>query len=703
MKHGLLTSLTLPAAAVFAAPPIPTPTPVPTPAPALETLLVTASRDTRTLDVAAALSIAPDPARLLHDAPGANVTANGPITGIPQYRGLFGPRIAVSLDGNQLAPAGPNWMDPAISYAVTAQLEALEVYRGIAPVSVAQETLGGAIDARTRRMAFAEGESTRSRGRFMASAQSANEGYQVDGEFQMASDRRRIRAAVMLQRGEHGQFPGGEILPSSYARQRYDLGYGWRAGRHTVQIDWGYNDTGEAGTPALAMDIDYVEGDLLSASYRFDGDEGWAVEARMYASDLDHGMTNFHLRRPPRAPGLWRRNIASTDNRGFLAEVARLSGAARWRAGIDGFREKHDSNIDNPNNPLFFVANFNGAKREVYGAYLEHDRALTDTWSVELGARVNRVSTDADPIDGAPARMMPPARQLRDAFNAADRSRAETNIDAVAKLTGRLSERLGFYVGMAQKQRGPTYQERYLWLPLEASAGLADGQLYLGNSALDSERAMQFELGWDLATSRLQWHPRLFYYRIEDYIQGAPAPDNAPGARFVRMLNANTGRRRAAPLRFANVDAELYGFDMDWRWSLSDTLALKGLVNLVRGERRDIDDSLYRIAPANLSLELAYARGPWSAGIETIAYAAQNRVSGTHREQSTPGYATVNLRAAWQAGPALHLAIGVDNLFDRRYGAHLGGYNRAANPDVGLLARLPAMGLNVFGRLVYVF
>ena len=698
MKHApvwVLTTLTLPAAAVFAAPPAPSP--------ALETLLVSASRDTRTLDVTAALSAAPDPAQLLHDAPGANVTANGPLSGIPQYRGLFGPRIAVSLDGNQLAPAGPNWMDPPISYAVTAQLESLEVYRGIAPVSVAQETLGGAIDARTRRLAFAEGRTLRLAGRLVASAQSANEGHQLDGEFAIASGRHRVRAAAMRQHGGHGQFPGGEILPSSYVRQRYDLGYGLRLGRHTLQIDWGYNDTGAAGTPALAMDIDYVKGNLLSASYRFDGDRGWAAEARIYASDPDHGMTNFHLRRSPRARGLWRRNIAGTDNRGFLAALSRLSGPARWRAGIDGFQERHDSNIDNPHNPRFFVANFNAARREVYGVYIEHDRALSDAWSVELGARVNRVSTDAGPVDGAPAMMMPPARQLRDAFNAAQRARAETNIDALAKLSWRLSERAGLYVGLAQKQRGPTYQERYLWLPLEASAGLADGQLYLGNSALDSERAMQFELGWDLATSRWQWHPRLFYYRIEDYIQGTPVSASAPGGRFVRMMNANTGMRRALPLRFDNVDAELYGFDMDWRCALSDTLALSGLVNVVRGRRRDLDDSLYRIAPPNLSLALDYARGPWSASIQTIAYAAQNKVSATHRERTTPGYATVNLRAAWQASPALQLAIGVDNLFDRRYSAHLGGYNRAANPHVGILERLPAMGLNVFGRLVYVF
>ena len=124
----------------------------------VEELVISAQRDTRTIDVTDALLISPDVAQLLKEAPGANVNSNGPITGIPQYRGMYGPRIAISLDGNMLAPAGPNWMDPPISYAVTAQLESLEVYRGIAPVSVAQESIGGAIDARTRHGEFTSSE-----------------------------------------------------------------------------------------------------------------------------------------------------------------------------------------------------------------------------------------------------------------------------------------------------------------------------------------------------------------------------------------------------------------------------------------------------------------------------------------------------------------------------------------------------------------
>jgi iron complex outermembrane receptor protein len=671
------------------------------PSPDLEELIVTARPDSRTIDVTETLTPSPDPAQLLMAAPGANVTRNGPITGIPQYRGLFGPRIAVALDGNLLAPAGPNWMDPPISYAVTAQLEVLEVYRGSAPVRVAQETLGGAIDARTRRMPFASGDTWETQGRVMASGQTVNAGHQLDAEVQAASSTQRLRAAYMQQQGDDADFPGGQILPSSYERERYDLGYGIRFGDHEFQFDYGRNETGEAGTPALPMDIDYFDGDLASATYRYDPQTGLAVEAAIYGSNLDHGMTNYHLR-PPSVPGMWRQNIATTENRGARLLVSYEGDNGVWRAGADHFREAHDSNVDNPNAPAFFVVNFNDAEREVTGLFLEHERVFSATWRGEFGARVNRVDSNADAVDGSPA-MMPPGRALRDAFNGADRSRSETNLDLVAKLRRRLNEDVELYFGLAQKQRGPSYQERYLWLPLEATAGLADGQVYLGNIDLDSERARQLEFGVDVATDRFALHPRAFYYRIDDYIQGTPVAFDNPGAAFVRMMNMMQGMNRASPLQFRNVEAELYGFDMDWAVRLDDYWSLRGVVNYVRGERRDVEDGLYRIAPLNGSVSLAYAQGAWQAEVEAVAYAAQNNVSATNREQTSPGYGTVNLRGTWQVRPALQLALGVENLFDREYAPHLGGYNRVRNPDVAMMERLPAPGVNVFGRVQYVF
>ena len=667
----------------------------------IEELVITARHDTRTIDITDELVISPDVAQLLKKAPGANVNSNGPLTGIPQYRGMFGPRIATSLNGAQLAPSGPNWMDPPISYAVGGQLESLEVYRGIVPVSVAQESIGGAIDAKASRGNFTDSSDFALSGRLIGTAQSVNRGYNLNTALFASNNQHRVKLAAMTESGDDAEFPEGDIKPTEYERQRYDLGYGFRSGDHSFQFDYGYNDTGESGTPSLPMDIDYIEGDLYNFSYRFDIASAMEVAVDLYGSDLDHEMTNYKLRQAP-AASRWRRNTASSDNLGFNLHTTLLDDHGAWRFGFDGFAAEHDSDIDNPDIAMFFVKNFNSAEREVYGAFLERQQHFDTAWRGEFGLRYNRVEMDADEVDGTPAMMMPPARMLRDAFNNAQRDQNDNNIDLVARAWYQASDNISWYAGIAQKYRSPSYQERYLWLPLEATGGLADGYTYTGNINLDPERSRQIELGFDFNHSRLTLSPRIFYNKVDDYIQGTPS-EVAPALMFVQMMNNMNGTNMPAPLQFNNVDAELYGFDMDWTWQLGEHWTASGLLNYVRGKRDDINDNLYRIAPPNATFGLSYAAANWSAGVENVVYAKQDDVSDTNSERKTSGYGIVNLNASWQATAKLQLAAGVDNLFDKRYRDHLGGYNRAANPDIARGERLPGYGINAFARVVYEF
>ena len=59
----------------------------------------------------------PDSAAVLKALPGANINSNGPVTGIAQYRGLFGDRVAVSMENEAVLGGGPNAMDTPLSYA----------------------------------------------------------------------------------------------------------------------------------------------------------------------------------------------------------------------------------------------------------------------------------------------------------------------------------------------------------------------------------------------------------------------------------------------------------------------------------------------------------------------------------------------------------------------------------------------------------
>ena len=81
-----------------------------------------------------------DTATVLKDIPGANLNANGPVTGIAQYRGMYGDRISVVVDKLGVVSGGPNAMDAPLSYVSPMITDELVVVRGIPSVSLANRS-----------------------------------------------------------------------------------------------------------------------------------------------------------------------------------------------------------------------------------------------------------------------------------------------------------------------------------------------------------------------------------------------------------------------------------------------------------------------------------------------------------------------------------------------------------------------------------
>ncbi|MGB5539977.1 MAG: TonB-dependent receptor plug domain-containing protein, partial [Gammaproteobacteria bacterium] len=131
--------------------------------------------NTYQLDTEEVPGIAPDAASLLHKVPGANVNRNGALTGIAQYRGLFGDRINVTVDGITVQEGCTNSMDPPLSFIPGTQLESIEVIRGIAPVSSGLETLAGTMRAESIRSEFGSGDDMESHGSLRLSGATVND------------------------------------------------------------------------------------------------------------------------------------------------------------------------------------------------------------------------------------------------------------------------------------------------------------------------------------------------------------------------------------------------------------------------------------------------------------------------------------------------------------------------------------------------
>jgi len=633
----------------------------------------------------------PDTGDLIKRLPGANVNKNGPLTSIAQYRGLFSDRVNVLIDGVRLSQAGPNRMDSPLSYLPSTRLADVSIFRGIAPVSSGIETIGGTITANSKKAEFTTGDEAEFHGDASAGYASNGETHYAGVLASVANKNHRFQVAGSVDRGDDLDFDGGEIYPTEHERDTIGLGYGYQQNGNVFDFDVEHNDTGKTGTPALPMDIVYARGEHYKTSFTKELGNGADFSARLNYQDTEHRMSNSEFR--TKTDPAKRQADADVEAAGINLSYSQ----AEWTFGFDADQAEHNTDISNPSNAMFYVTNFNDVERDRYSVFGEWNGELQTDWKLHSGLRLTRVEMDADEVDTSMTMMGGMMGMnttiLRDRFNDAKRDQDEDLLDISLVLTHTVNSNVDVEFGLARKERAPSYQERYLWLPMQSTSGLADGNNHIGNIDLDAETAYQAELGLDWHTATAGFSPRVFYHHINDYIQGVAATDPTVIAVSTMMGGDST------PLQYDNVDAKLYGIDANWFVSLSNEWQLDGTVSYVRGKRRDTSDDLYRIAPLNARTMLSYVKPTWRIGFEAETVAEQDKVSEENEELKTSGYALFNLSGNYQPSDHVVLSAGVNNLFDREYADHLGGINRISNidnPDIEQGDRLPGAGRSAY-------
>jgi len=631
-----------------------------------------------------------DTAALLKRIPGAEINRNGPLTGIASYRGLFGDRVNVDIDGAALKGACPNSMDPGLSHVPAILTQNLTVYRGIAPVSSGMETIGGSMKVEARRGEFGETDTFEYHGSASVGFSSVDDGVVAGLINEFSNKQHRFHLNGSYESGNDYSFDGDKaVSPSQYKRDSYAIGYGFQKGAHEVGFNYTNSDTGESGTASLPMDIVYARGGVLSANYTLDLGSGRKLDTKIFYQDIRHLMDNFSSRKNGSVTGKYRESLSTIDGGGFSAVYEMPLYEGSLSLGAAGDYSNHDAQINDPNNAMFYIDNFQGVKRDRHSGFAEWKGQVADNTNIELGLRLTQVKMDAGLV-GTSMAMNPNVRQLRDDFNASDRSQEEHNIDLAVMLNQRISDSLSINVGLARKERSASYQERYVWLPLESTGGLADNHVYVGDVNLNAETAYQFELGLEYADGGLYIAPRAFYHRINDYIQG----EEIVGTTANMVAGMMTGNSKV--LQYTNVDAELQGVDVEWGYELDSSWSLDGAVSYVRGRRRDEGDNLYRIAPFNTRAQLTYAQADWSVATEVEAYSAQNDVASYNQEQKSAGYGLLHIRGEIEPVAGLSIGLGIENILDKQYQDHTLGINRASGSDVAVGEKLSGEGRSFY-------
>jgi iron complex outermembrane receptor protein len=256
-------------------------------------------------------------------------------------------------------------------------------------------------------------------------------------------------------------------------------------------------------------------------------------------------------------------------------------------------------------------------------------------------------------------------------------------VDLQTQLERRINRNLTVSLALARKNRSPSYIERFAWVPIEATGGLADGNNHVGNVDLDPETSRDVELSIEWTPENAYVTPRFFYRDVEGYIQGTPL-DSTPNTidsdeEMVSNVNGDP-----TPLKYRNVDARIYGAAATWGYDLPwwKNLRLDGTLSYLRGRRKDISDNLYRFAPSQAEVQVSYRPERWLFAMEGEFVDEQDDVSATNDEPTTPGYGLMNLRAQWYYDEATTVSLGLNNVFNKTYREHLAGFNRVLDSDV---------------------
>ncbi|MBJ2155866.1 TonB-dependent receptor family protein [Variovorax sp. IB41] len=224
---------------------------------------------------------------------------------------------------------------------------------------------------------------------------------------------------------------------------------------------------------------------------------------------------------------------------------------------------------------------------------------------------------------------------------------------------------------------------------LFANAGVSFGpqqyaQLAQSTTSLHPEKAKTYEIGTHYKGEAWSGELTLFNINFDKELLLARSITGDVGQWTDLGATRHRGVESALRYELSDLSASLKGLSVSGTYTYTQATSKAG-----NFAGRDLPFYSRQI----LTLGARYERGPWTLNADVYAQSKQRSPGSpddgaqyvtledsTGRLGNIPGYTTMNLRAAYDFGPSmshLKLAVGVKNLFDRRY------YNRSVDNNGG--------------------
>lgn len=568
------------------------------------------------------LAAEPSLGQTLARVPGVSSSYFGPGASRPIIRGLDGDRIRVLQNGLNTIDASATSADHAVSFDV-ANVKSIEVVRGPATLMYGSNAIGGVVNALDGRIVEENLDHTL-RGSMGTRYSSVDNGYlanfmleggdgpyafHVEGFTRAAEDlsipgqarSARYQGANPLPPGEREP---ADHLPGSNLRAEGISGGGsyiWDDGFFGFSVGAFHTNYASPAEEGVSIDMDQVRLDVKGAF-----EHPWAlikkIDYRFAYSTYEH--TEFEGTEPG----------TIFRNKGFDGRVEvqhEKIGPFEGTLGFQSDRSHFSALGDEAFVPTVLTQSNSG--------FIFEELPLGKV-RFQLGLRYDHITaaSETNPLFG-------PGRQ-----------RTFDNLSGSLGLVYNPTEDYAIAFSMAYSERAPTYQELYANGP-----HVATGVFEVGDPAMGVESSIGLDLSLRKRTGWVTGSLSGYYNRFSNFIGQFPT-----GGTMV------VGGDTYPIYAYRGIGADFLGAELEATVHLlrpvSKTPPEDGLSNLdlefradaVRARDRQTGDPLPRIPPFHLSTAVVYQKGPFSARLEGVYAAPQERVSPN--ELPTDSYFLVN-------------------------------------------------------------
>jgi iron complex outermembrane receptor protein len=601
-----------------------------------------------------------DGGEIFINQPGFGVLKKGNYGMEPVLRGFKYEQLNVQFDGGvHSSNACPNRMDPAISQISIEDIKRVEVIYG--PYSVRfGPVFGGVVNVVSKKPKYT--------GKMVSG--SLDGGYQTNGN-NLFTDlfaqvvNKKFDFSINAGYKNYGDYKSGsgETIASSFKRSGYTARLGYNlTEKQRLQLTWRQSFARDVLYAGLPMDADEDNSSILSIDYGVKSlsQAIFSLKAKMYGAYVTHLMTN--TRRPS-----YKATHASTPVNartfGGRFELGINAGARNilyvgidfMHVGKDGSRKRIVyKNVCTgqvlPTPKTFYDKVWQDSQKNDVGLFVENKFAISDHVDWLAGLRFDQVSSQIND----------PEADFVNLYNGNIKPQNRFVPEITTSLTWHPVQGLSVQWATARAVRTPDLEELFI---NHLSVGM-DAYEYVGNPGLKPEVNYQTDLRVEKQWKKVRVFGDVFVSLLRNYITARV--DTTIPRKFMPCKPPKYTKK------YTNIDKAIKtGFEAGVTWWFAGHFIYDLSASYTYAQNKTWDEPLPEIPPFQAITGFTYKTDKLDTRLNIRMTAAQNRVSKSFDESTTPGYTVFDWYFNYKVVKFVELRASVNNIFNKNYVDHL--------------------------------